>query len=290
VAPFEVEGALALIEPIKEDARDSYLGSVAAALAASDPERALAIVGRIRGESSTPQSVKVGIAYALGEKGQFDEAERVIAGMKEYAATKYQAEAYAWLGVVAAPRDQGRAERYLERALALPFGQAHQFDSWTYFGGGAGAAAWVALCARRAGYSDMVEAVAWVLAARPADANADPSMEAQSQTIAAAILALTDPGAARQILRDLEARSGLRPAELAKLADRRWLMAWVLADPKHAEELFDAELAALEGQREADLDLTGLLKMAEILVQPRHRREGFLRREIGATWYPGFEE
>jgi hypothetical protein len=36
--------------------------------------------------------------------------------------------------------------------------------------------------------------------------------------------------------------------------------------------------------------LTGLLKMAEILVLPRHRREEFLRGEIGAPWYPEFDE
>jgi hypothetical protein len=114
-------------------------------------------------------------------------------------------------------------------------------------------------------------------------------MEAQSESIAAAILALTDPAAARQILRDVEVRSGLRPAELSRVVGRHWLMAWALADPKHAEELFDAQLAALEGAREVDLQLTGLLKLAEVLAQPRHRREAFLRREIGATWHPEME-
>jgi hypothetical protein len=291
LAPHDLDRAIALIESIKaEGDRERYFAFIASALAPGDPERALAVAGRIGDQSSTPQTVKVRVAYNLGEKGRPDEAERVIAGMKGYAAEKYQAEGYAWLGVVLAPHDTARAEGYLERALALPAEQPHKFQSWTYFGGATGAAAWLAACARRAGYSDMASAVAWVLAARPAAADRDPSQDAHSQTIAAAIVALTDPGAARQILGDLETRSGLPPAELGKLADRRWLMAWVLADSKHAEELFDAELASLEGQREVDLQSTGLLKMAEVLAQPRHRREEFLRREIGATWYPGFED
>jgi hypothetical protein len=136
----------------------------------------------------------------------------------------------------------------------------------------------------------MAGAVARVLASRPSGRHHDPSMEAQSQAIAAAILALTDPGAARQMLLDLEARSGLRSAELSRVADRRWLTAWALADPKHAEELFEAELAALEGQRDVNLQSTGLFKMAEVLAKPRHRREGFLRGGIGATWYPGIDQ
>ena len=291
LAPFDVERALALVEPMKdENDRDRYLGFIATALAETDPERALAVAGKIGERSSAPQSVKVAIAYALGVADRTDEAVRVIQGMKGYAAEKYQAEAYGWLAVAIAPRDKARAATFIDRALAMPVDRPEDFQSWTYFGGGAGSAAWAAVCAKRAGYPDMAGAVARVLASRPSDRHRDPSMEAQSQAIAAAVLALTDPGAARQVLRDLEARSGLRSAEVGRVADRRWLMAWALADPKHAEELFEAELAALEGQREVNLQSTGLLKMAEVLAQPRHRRERFLRGEIGATWYPGIDE
>jgi hypothetical protein len=133
----------------------------------------------------------------------------------------------------------------------------------------------------------MDSVIARVMASRPTRQR-DAAMEIQSQTIAALALALTDPGAARQILRDLEARSGLDAAELAKVAGDRWLSAWALADPSHARELSDAELAALEGRRDVDLQRTGLFKMAEVLAVPPRRREEFLRGEIGASWYPGF--
>ena len=273
-----------------EGDRDRYLGFIASALAATDPVRALAVAEKIGERSSTPQSVKVGIAYALGVAGKTDDAVRVIEGMKGYAAEKYQAEAFGWLAVAVAPRDKARAATFIDRALVMPVDQPREFDSWTYFGGGAGSAAWIAACAKRAGYPDMAGAVARVLASRPSDGHRDPSMEAQSLTIAAAVLALTDPGAASRILRDLESRSGLRTRDLGQVTDRRWLMAWALADPTHAEELFEAELTALEGRRDLDLQFTGVLKMAEVLAQPPRHRERFLRGEIGATWNPGAEE
>ncbi len=164
------------------------------------------------------------------------------------------------------------------------------FESWTYFGGGAGEAGWAAACAKRAGYDDMAGVVMRVLAARPSGRHRDPSMEAQSQTIAAAVLALSDRKAASQILRDLELRWGQRMHELGRVVGRRWLMAWALAEPTHAEQLFDAELSALESQPNVNIGSTGLLKMAEVLVQPQNRREEFLRGEIGATWFPGIGE
>ena len=274
-----------------ENDRDRYLGFIATALASSDPKRALEVTGKIGDRSSTPQSVKVAIVFALGESGHADEAMKVIEEMKgHYAAEKYQSEANAWLAVAVAPRDKARAAMLLEKALNLPVDQPQEFRSWIYFGGGAGEAAWSAACAKRAGYDDMTSAVFRVLAARPSGRNGDPSTEVECQTNAAAILALTDPKVASQMLRDLELRWGQRLGELGRIAGRRWLMAWALGDPSHAEQLFEAELAALESQPNANVGSTGVFKMVEVLVQPPKRREEFLRNEIGATWYPGIDE
>jgi hypothetical protein len=292
LAPFDFARALALVEPMKnENDRDRYLGFIATALAATDPKRALDVAGKIGDRSSTPLSVKVAIAFELGSAGKPDEAMRVIEGMKgHFAAAKYQSEAYGWLAVAVASRDKAQAATLIDRALALPVDRPEEFRSWTYFGGGTGEAAWTAACAKRAGYDDMAGAVFRVLAARPSGGHRDPSMEAQCQTIAAAILALSDRKAASQVLRDLELRWGQRLNELGRVVGGRWFLAWALADLTHAEQLFDAELAALESQPNANLQATGVLKMADILVQPSKRREAFLRREIGATWYPGIEE
>jgi len=291
LAPFDLDRALALVEPMKaENDRDRYLGFIAMALAPTDPDRALTVAAKIGERSSSPLRVKVAIAYHLGLAGRTDDAVRVIEGMAGDMATKHQAEAYGWLAVAVAPRDPSRAAAFIDQALALPVDRPEGFESWVYYGGGTGAAAWIAACARRADYPDMAGAVARVLASRPSGRNRDPSMEARSLASAAAALAITDPRAARQILRAVESRSGLGPADLARVADRHWLMAWALADPSHAEELFDAGLAALDGQPAVNLLSTGLLKLPESLAQPRHRREDFLRDQVGATWYPGIEE
>ena len=67
--------------------------------------------------------------------------------------------------------------------------------------------------------------------------------------MAAVPLALIDPGAARVLLQQLEARSGLDPAKLAEVAGRDWLRAWALVDLKKAEALFEAQLAAVEASQ-----------------------------------------
>jgi hypothetical protein len=175
--------------------------------------------------------------------------------------------------------------------LSYPLDHSEAFQSWVYFGGGTASAGLIAANARRIGYPDMESVVMRVLASRPTGRGAfdDPAMQTQSVTIAALILALTDPAAARELLRQIEFQSGFSPADLTKVAGRHWLQAWALADLKHAEALFQTELAALTGQnnQKLDLQMTGLFKMVEVLAVPPHRRETYLLEEIGAHWHPG---
>ena len=137
---------------------------------------------------------------------------KVIEGMKaHYAAEKYQIEAYAWLAVAMAPRDKARTATLIENAL------------------------------ERAGRStgrisklDRISAAAPVRPPGPRRARSGPGMttwrprsfacwqhgrragtairrrKLECETVAAAILALTDPKAASQMLRDLELRWGQR--------------------------------------------------------------------------------
>ena len=111
-----------------------------------------------------------------------------------------------------APRDKAlRRDVHRPRAGGAT-GQPGAISELDVFRRRRGAAAWAAaLRASEPGYADMGGEVIRVLAARPSDRNRDVAMEAQCQTIAAAILALTDPKAASQILRDLELRWGAAP-------------------------------------------------------------------------------
>jgi hypothetical protein len=291
VASFDVKLALELIEPLKEpNDKDRYSGFVATGIAAADPARAVALADAMVGNSSAPEDVKTEVAYRIGGDRP-EEAIKIIEGMKGFSADKARAEALGWLAVAVAQHDPPRAFALIDRALSYPLDHPEAFQSWVYFGGGTASAGLIAANARRIGYPDMESVVMRVLASRPTGRGAfdDPAMQTQSATIAASILALTDPAAARELLRQIELQSGFSPADLSKAAGRHWLQAWALADLKHAEALFQTELAALAGQNDQKLDLqmTGLFKMVEVLAVPLHRRETYLLDEIGAHWHPG---
>ena len=210
--------------------------------------------------------------------------------MKGYSPEKYQAEAFGWLALAIAPKDKARAFALVDRALALPIDKPEPFGSYTYFGAALASSAGIALNARRIGYPDMESVMMRVMAARPDGRHGfnDPAMQAQATTIAAPLVALLDPAAAATVLGQVEARSGLSAADLASVAGEWWLAAWSLADLKHAEGIVEAQIAAVKTPEPPDQVLRGLHKMIEVLLIPPHRREEELRRQIGASWRPGF--
>ncbi len=289
LASFDLERALALLEPIKERRdKDRYTGFIIAAIAGSNPERALALVDSLDPNTSLPQTLKTEIAYAIAP-ARPDQAIRIVEGMTEgHGAQKHQAEAFGWLAVAIAPKDRARACALIERALALPIDKPQEFGSYTNFGGALAAAAGIALNARRIGYPDMNGALMWVMAARPDGRSgfSDPAMQTLSATIATPLVALLDPAAAETILGQIEARSGLSPAELAGIAGENWLTVWALVDLKHAEGLVEAELNAPETPKAANLGQSGLLRMIEALLTLPSRREEYFREKIGAAWRP----
>ena len=238
-----------------------------------------------------PQTLKTEIAYAIAPTRP-DQAIKIVEGMiAGYVAEKYQAEAFGWLAVAIAPKDKTRAFALIDRALALPIDKPEPFGSYTYFGGGLASSAGIALNARRIGYPDMEGVLMRVMATRPDGQSGfrDPAMQTISATTASPLVALLDPAAARLILGQLEARSGLSPPDLAKIAGEWWLAAWALADLKHAEALTDAEFATADGPKLQTPAGRSLLTMTELLLTPPARREDYLRGKIGASWWPGFE-
>ncbi len=250
---------------------------------------ALALVDATDTNTSLPQTLKTEIAYAIASDRP-DQAIRIVEGMTDgHAGQKHQAEAFGWLAVAIAPHDRSRACALIDRALALPIDKPQEFGSYIYFGGALASSAGIALNARRIGYSDMNGALMWVMAARPDGRNSfnDPAMEILSATIATPLVALLDPAAAETILGQIEARSGLSPLELARIAGENWLTAWALVDWKHAEGLVDADLNSEETMKDADSRRSGLLRMIEALLTPPSKREEYLREKIGAGWRPG---
>jgi hypothetical protein len=161
-------------------------------------------------------------------------------------------------------------------------------SAWS--GGEMAGAAHVAACARQIGYPDMESVIVRVMAARPSDsrnASSDRAVLMRALTVSTVPLALLDPGAARTVLEQVEARGGLDPVSLRNVREP-WLTAWALVDLKKAEALFNARLTALEGAKEVDLWNAGFYPMVELLTAPPHRREEVLSNSSnGGSWRPG---
>ena len=51
-----------------------------------------------------------------------------------------------------------------------------------------------------------------------------------------------------------------------------WLKAWAVADPHHAMELADRELAKVKDRRDVDLSGSGLFEMVELWTLPADQR------------------
>ncbi len=195
--------------------------------------------------------------------------------MKSFAADYMRAEAFAWLALAVAPRDRARAFTLIDRALASPVDHLERYEAWINSGGAMASAAHMAAAARQIGYPDMESVMMRVMTTRlnPFGSRLrDPAWQIRAATIAAAGLALVDPGAARVFLQQLEDRSGLDPAKLAEIAGHDWLRAWALVDLKKAETYFEAQLTAIERAKDVKLQNTGFFIMIKILTLPPHRR------------------
>jgi protocatechuate 3,4-dioxygenase beta subunit len=292
LAPFDVDRALTLVAPFRDpNEKDRYTGFVAEGIAAIHPDRAVALADAMSQRSTLPDLVKTGIANRIGSQDP-DRAVRIVEGMKSYAADKMRAEAFAWLAVAVAPHDRARAIVLIDRALALPIDRPDVYRSWIHFGGAMAPAATMAACARHAGYPDMDGVIMRVMATRTGlgerDAH-DPALEVRSATMAAVPLTLVDPGAARVLLGQIEARGGLDPVKLAEVAGDDWLRAWGLVDLEKAEAFVDAQLAELEKTGAASLRGSPIFKMLDTLIEPPDRREAEVFHVIGPSWRPAFQ-
>jgi hypothetical protein len=293
LAPYDVERALALIEPIRTENQEGHRNRarIAATIAATDTKRALEIVETVGGNAFYHEMARTAIAYQIG-RDRPDEAIKIIEDMKRDPATIWQAEAFGWLAVALAPRDRARANSLIDRALGMMIDQRDWANRSASSGGEMAGAAHVALCARRIGYRDMESVIMRVLAARPGsgrNASSERTRPISAIAVSTVPLALIDPGAARTVLEQLERRGGFDPATEWSTREP-WLVAWSLADLQKARAVFESTLGSLDQQKEVNLWGTGIFEMVELLTAPPDRREAVLdRRAGGAAWRPGGE-
>jgi RNA polymerase sigma factor (sigma-70 family) len=293
LAPYDVERALALVEPIKTENQEGprNRARIAAAIATTNTKRAVELVETVGGNAFFHEMARTAIAYQIG-RDRPDEAIKIIEDMKRDPATIWQAEAYGWLAVALAPRDRARANSLIDQALAMMIDQRDWAGRSAWSGGEMAGAAHVALCARRIGYPDMESVVMRVIAARPTDgrnASSERTRLGRAIAVSTVTLALVDPEAARTVLEQLESLARFDLA--AEWSTREpWLIAWALVDLQKARAVFDSALASLDQQKEVNLWGAGVFQMVDLLTASPDRREAILdERAGGAPWRPGGE-
>ncbi len=257
---------------------------IAAGVARTDTARAVALADTVKTGGFDHERARTSIAYQVA-RDRPDEAIRIVEGMRQQRDSLWRAEAFGWLAVAVAPRDRARANALIDRGLALMIDHQDRMGRSDWSGGELAAAARIAACARRIGYPDMESVIMRVMAARRGDtsrSSTDRDSLIRYLAISAVHLALTDLGAARSILEQIEARGGIDPVTLGN-AREPWLQAWALVDPAKAAVVFEAELAALDKDKPRGLWGTGLLETAELLIAPPERRAEVLRADPGAA-------
>ncbi len=287
LAPYDLKRAMALIEPLDAHSQQRLraITLIAQSIAVTDTAQAVALAGTLGRPYFFEEEAKTEIAYKIGADRP-DEAVKIIESMKRDLSTQSRAEAFGWLAVALAPRDRVRAFGLIDRALDLTIDDRESSRRAAASGAGMASAARIASCARRIGYPDMQSVIMRVIAARPGDENGNRPVMMQAVAVATVPLALIDPGTARTVLEQLEARSGFDPASLWNVREP-WLTAWALIDLKKAEAIFDAELAAMAGGKDADARLMGFFNVVQLLAAPPGRREAALHRGAYAGhWRP----
>ena len=152
-------------------------------------------------------------------------------------------------------------------------------------------AARMAGLAREIGYPDMRSVLYRTLACRPSADESWGEIERYRSTVTMAmILALTDPLAAKELLRSVEHRTDLLGGGGSSTINRReWYIAWALADPLRAEEMVTRELEANRNNAQFKLDDSLLYVVPQTLSLPPSRRAPELLRHNYAMWFPGEE-
>jgi hypothetical protein len=225
------------------------------------------------------------VAYRIGADRP-DEAIRIIEGMNRPDAGRWQAEAFGWLAVALARRDRERAFALIDRALAMTIDGSTAEASAGFSDDAMLAAAHVAARARQIGYPDMESVLMRVMATRDGRWLGNRYAQSRSSMYSVISLVLLDPATARTALEQLETRGGLNPVAFP-IARRPRLMAWALIDLAKAEAVFEAEVAALDKERNPVPLIRGMLVAVEILATPPEQREMALKGGFyGGSWRP----
>ncbi len=289
LASYDLARAMSLLDPITDhNSRERYLGNIVVALAPHDLDKALAIVNKFGKQSTAPDRARMRIAYAIAPS-QPAQAIRIVEKMDSHGAAKMKADAFGWLAVSIAPTDKKLAWSLIDRSMSIYQNDPEASRGWSNYGGASVMAARIYGQARAIGYPDLDSLGYRVLAMRTTNQYDSPTRVLESMVATAMVLALSNPVTAKQILEGIETDESVIGTGFSSVRREHLFLAWALADPKHAAELFDKELVALNANPDTSLQHSGLAEMAEILTVAEADRAYHLLRFFGSFWFPGEE-
>jgi protocatechuate 3,4-dioxygenase beta subunit len=276
VAKSDITKAKSLIAKITDKNRhDNQLADVAASL--DDIEQSESLLKDV--ESYYAQWARMVLAYRIAAKRPA-EAIRLVENMQTSRSSldeDRKAKAFGWLATAIAPSDPKLAHSLIDRAFAIYQQPAYFYSG---YGGRSAQAAATAVLANQIGYPDMESIVYRVLATRPTTKDAySPAAAQESCVVMAKYLALIDPQTAKQVLQAIEPTSDNIGSGFSGVGRDEWLMAWALADPLHAVELMEKELASAKDNNENQRAEDAVYEMVELWFSlPGERLKNIARR------------
>ncbi len=286
LAPFDIDAALKLIEPIT-DSREKirYTANVAVEISRHDPDRAIAM-------APTMASGHLWMRMALKmADDDLPKAKEVLAQMRGSGDERYRALGLAWVARAVHRRHPEEAFRLIDESLAITIQLPVGFDTWSNYGREAPIAAYTAVVAQEIGYADMQSVVARVLACRRPDSRMHSDVDRLKSVVTMAkILAVVDRQAARWLLEAIRDRDELFGGGGYDSIDRNdWLLAWSLVDSQFAQRLVEEEIRRQVIGPWGKLKVGTLTRAVEMLSAPKYE---FMRvlTENDAIWFPGDPE
>lgn len=244
IALYDYKKATALVDDLESEfERNETLANIAVAVAATDPDRSLKIIGELKGDNNTPSIRDRGrLNVVLARVGRDIEfSKRAI---QQFERDDNRSEALGILGARMAEIDRQRSWQLIESAFGV---HRHRpvdtFASWTNYGGGGPFAARLAWQAQQTGYPDM-ESVVWQVLAACRSITVQGSRPGEPDRVRATIatarvLALVDQSAARELLNSVKSESSIsRGGSLLEL----WIQAWLFVDFDQGVKLLKKEL------------------------------------------------
>ena len=280
LAPIDFDKAIKLTEKLKEGYTRTYAqADVALAVLQQNPERSLATIEQLKGDSN---------AINIRDKTRFRAALRLIDTNPDLAIELVykcedkgnRSQALARLAVRVAEFDRPKSWEMIEDAIGIYALERQQF-SWSNYGGPGPFAAAIAYQANLVEYPDM-ESVIWhVLAA--CRSGSDTGQNRMMTTISTArMLALTDKFAARKLLglvADVQDQIPRKRHSLS-LYDQ-YLQAWTLVDFDRGTSLIKKDLERVEKLGAANHFRYGHGGVFSLLVAPPEERFHLMFQQTG---------